>query len=68
MKRLLSMVAVLACVAVSGCAIVPAGPYYEGGPGVVLVAPAIAVPAPRSVGPYGHPGRGAYGGGWRRRY
>ena len=52
MKRLLSAATVLACLVLSGCAIVPAGPYYGYGRGAVVVAPVIAVPPPVVVRPY----------------
>lgn len=67
MKRLLLAVLVLGSLALTGCAIVPAGPYYYGGgPGVVLVAPAVSVPPPIFVSPYRRYDRGWGGGGWRR--
>lgn len=61
MKRLLSAATVLACLTLTGCAVVPAGPYYGYGGGAVIVAPAISVQAPLVVRPYGR-----YYGGWGR--
>lgn len=61
MKRLLSAATVLACLALTGCAVVPAGPYYGYGGGAVIVGPAVAVQAPVVVRPYGR-----YHDGWRR--
>lgn len=70
MKRLLSAATVLASLALTGCAVVPAGPYYgygHGG-GAVVVAPAIAVPPPVIVRPYRRYDRGwgRDGRHWRR--
>lgn len=71
MKRLLSVAAVLATLALTGCAIVPAGPYYDGrGSGAVVVAPAIALPPPIVIRPYRGYDRGWYRErrGWRGGY
>lgn len=61
MKRLLSAATVLACLALTGCAIVPAGPYYGHGRGTVIIAPAVEAPPPVIVRPYRR-----YEGDWRR--
>ncbi|WP_326539811.1 hypothetical protein [Pseudorhodoferax sp.] len=66
MKRL-SLVAVLAAAALSGCVVAPVGPGYYGYRRPVVVAPAVVAPPVVVVRP-GYDGRPDYGYGrrWRR--
>lgn len=67
MKRLLSIAAAVGCLALTGCAVVPAGPYYGGhggygyAPRTVIVAPAVPLPPPVVIRPYRRDDDG-----WRR--
>lgn len=64
----LSLVAVLAAAALSGCVVAPVGPGYYGHRRPVVVAPAVVAPPPPVVivRP-GYDGRGyGYGRRWQR--